>query len=356
MVDPMSPLPRSRARLLPPLLSCATFLVACGGGTATGAEQQPTTARPAPVAASLARCGGFVDTPAGMVAPLQGRFQMSLIPGMELAPLGADNIMAAPPSEAVLGRASGESAGVTLFMMTREMFSRPTAETDTRAASVLGPLTGRDPDEMERATVQTASGVRVWAAQARTPRAVQGVTTVLAALVDPGDGYLVFVGFGVVGQSQSEIPGCAARARAMLSTIRPGSRSIVTGAGTRTLDEGDSAIIATVPEGWAHSVERGPDFVVHYLQEISDFDAPAALIGVYRGGHPSFDRPPVQPETRTTLGVETEWFVTPDPDGTTRSEALIPDPSGYGSIHIFARSPERSHAAMWAVIDSLRVP
>ena len=84
--------------------------------------------------------------------------------------------------------------------------------------------------------------------------------------------------------------GCAQIAESMLKSLEPGSRELNIDSGKRKLyaySETRSLTIS-LPDNYAATMQRGPDFLIHRIREISKFGEPTGGdIGLYLGSQPT---------------------------------------------------------------------
>jgi hypothetical protein len=209
---------------------------------------------------------------------------------------------------------------------------------------------------------------------------------VLAAYVVSSDGFVQTLSFyvnpasadgkGCAGQIRAagvsiadgpgELSGCSGFARAIAGTLSAGKRTLDVGAGVRKLQGqyGDDTLIATVPGGTNVTVQKGPDFTVHFVRLPVDLGAPSASLGIYIGGHPSFQYEQadanVKPTSRAgkALGNAVTWKVWPSDPMHTMAEVMVPHPKSKGmTLHLFASAADE--ATLGKLLDiaaTLKVP
>lgn len=141
---------------------------------------------------------------------------------------------------------------------------------------------------------------------------------------------------------------CTALAKDIIGSVRSGERALDLRKGERVLDILNSPfkMVVSVPEGWTYTTQRGPDFLVHTLQEVSVFGVSAASIGIYVGGHPGYNHLRVDKDSLTKhtrkaplFGEPAEWieYTTKDADGWKGIEVIetMPNIDDYWKVHIF---------------------
>jgi hypothetical protein len=115
-----------------------------------------------------------------------------------------------------------------------------------------------------------------------------------------------FVSPGV--KDKSKLRAFAVAALKTLQYVAP----LKTGGGVRV-----GNISVTLPKGWVHVEQRGPDFNVHRFMTLPAMgdEAPQPIVGLYEGGHPGWiskqagAKEPVKEEAGTWLGETTTWHV-----------------------------------------------
>jgi hypothetical protein len=170
---------------------------------------------------------------------------------------------------------------------------------------------------------------------------------VLGLYVAGSDGTVQYLAFYVNPAFGKEGEGCAALARRIAETVKPGKRALNTGAGKRVLHEpGEMRIVVDMPEGFALTSQRGPDFSVASLTMLRPMGSPGASLNAYVGRHPGYqhgqrdDKPKVKEEEGTLLGTKVSWHVwTAKEDKSEQHvvEAIVAVPGTDGlMLHVFS--------------------
>jgi hypothetical protein len=143
---------------------------------------------------------------------------------------------------------------------------------------------------------------------------VQGdAALVLAAYVVSADSTVQLIRFYVNPAAAKDGKGSQGLARRTLATVAPGARKLQSTAGTRKLVGRAGVIEAKAPEGYLPTVQAGPDFEVHHLRKLVPFGEVGPALGVYLGGHPSFQHKQMGSTTKVTerkgklLGKPVSW-------------------------------------------------
>lgn len=161
---------------------------------------------------------------------------------------------------------------------------------------------------------------------------------------------------------------CVALAKAVASSLRVGGRKLELAAGARRLQGqyDDDAFVVAAPAGSSTSVTRGPDFTVHRVRLPAQLGEAQPSLGVYVGGHPSYQyRQSGQAAGTSTLsgklfGRTEQWQVWTVQPGALMAELIVDHPwsSAQGTkVHVFASG--RDEAALrevLAVAATLRKP
>ena len=177
---------------------------------------------------------------------------------------------------------------------------------------------------------------------------------VLSAVIGHPDGTVQFMAFYVNPKGAVDIPGVTKLARAILGTLGPGKRRLDLKAGSRKLPAFEKSLEVQVPENVSHSVQQGPDFLVHRLSPVAALGDDRGSLGIYVGGHPSYQykqrenrsmgkwKANVKKTKSKLLGGEVEWHRW-DQDGWHTAEAILALPGGDRLLlHIFASGAKAS--------------
>ncbi|WP_437529620.1 hypothetical protein WME79_48105 [Sorangium sp. So ce726] len=167
-------------------------------------------------------------------------------------------------------------------------------------------------------------------------------------------------------EARGELPRCTAFARAIAATLSAGARRIDAGGGERSIkgQGSEDSFLVKVPAGASTTVQRGPDFTVHRVRLPVELGASQSAIGIYVGGHPSFqynqNEAKVSPTPRPgkVFGKAMSWQVWPMSPTRVMAEAMLPHPKIKGlMVHLFAgAADDKALAPLLDVAASLRVP
>ena len=309
------------------------WLVAgCGGaaGSSPGASKMPgavaSTAPPLP--AQQGACGGFEKRAwASQPVPLLGgRLSITPLAGLAESARPSD-IMSAEASvekETRLFLADGEHK---LVVFSEEMFARP-------GANLLESVLKNAPElrEAPREALELPGGLRATLFFPKQLEASgEAVPVAFAFTVLPDDTLQathVLINPAVVKAGSG---GCRALARALLGSLRPGTKQLDLSAGRRKLADGYSV---EVPASYAVTTQQGPDFTVFDVLPVKRLDEASGRLGFYFGHHPDFHPDAAAKKVPVTmLGQAATWYRSEDAQAV-RQEALLSVPKG-PQIHVF---------------------
>ncbi|NMB76441.1 MAG: hypothetical protein GYA21_15090 [Myxococcales bacterium] len=188
---------------------------------------------------------------------------------------------------------------------------------------------------------------------------------VLAAYVESADGTVQMLAFYVNPAGAKDLGGCTALAKSVAQTIGAGAKRLDLSAGKkRFAGAGDKDFLALdVPAGFVATTQQGPDFSVYRLRRVSVLGEPGASIGIYLGGHPSYQHKQARDEKLEfstakgkLLGQEVEWHTwSRGPAATT--EAILPHPGAKGLfLHLFlSAAGEAALAPLRAIAETIKI-
>jgi hypothetical protein len=169
----------------------------------------------------------------------------------------------------------------------------------------------------------------------------------------------------------SDVNGCLALADGILSTVSPGDRKLNTAGRLgflETTEEGRE-IEVDIPPAWIITCRYGMSFLIYRVMEMAPFgrERKRKWIGIYIGGHPSFEHDDETGEGEVTrvsdylLGKRTEWVIheVKVDDGTKYlcREAMVPageTERGF-YVHVFMNAPDREGISrLMEIVDTMR--
>jgi hypothetical protein len=245
---------------------------ACGAVPPRRTEDPP----PKPESASEAEAATGSGTPL-----LGGHLTVELPKGAVQRPR-RESIMAAPSADTDETRIFLEEGGVDgrarFVLMVTELFLRGSGdlERDGRALAFQGDRVSR----LAGARIPMVA-LEPGAATVDPDRPI----LVLAAIVGHPDGTLQQLEFLILPDMAAELETYARRARAIAETVAPGPRTLEARGGKVPLGE---TLTVELPAGYLVTKQEGPDFDLFRLRRLVTATEPTMMLGVYRGGHPSF--------------------------------------------------------------------
>lgn len=184
---------------------------------------------------------------------------------------------------------------------------------------------------------------------------------VLGALVEAGDASLLSVQFYILPEMKPESATWRAQAKQILGSFAAGPRKLDLSAGETKVPLGDQDLVLARPAGFCLTAQPGPDFDVYHLRKVVRSGAPPTTIGVYVGGHPSFQYRQAEPPVAnvgavpgTFLGQATsfsEWQPFPNVQ---RREAIV-KVGERDFVHVFATAAQSSMPELMTVVSNMKV-
>ena len=193
----------------------------------------------------------------------------------------------------------------------------------------------------------TVDGIRVlMQGPTQWSEVISGGELLESALLVLPDRTIVKAGFFVSPDARDK-ESLRALARASLHTLTAGKK-LVTG-GKLVI----AGIAVSLPDGWLHTSQEGPDFSVHSLRPLAVWDTTASGIGIYEGGHAAYqhnqgdEKIPFTIEKGQWLGAPVEWHV--HSGANPMHEAIVEWKKGEGVRHVWYYGAEAK-----AVVDAMR--
>lgn len=265
-------------------------------------------------------------------------------------PKGAKNearghsIMAAPEANESETRLVFEDGEKKLVVMAWELFRRASATYKEEVAKAL-----KQWSEIESAPFKISTiGEHITLGIPAEPNAEDDAILYAAAFVRHDDGTIQRIGVYFNPEFHKTPDHCADLAMKIVNSIKAGKRRLDLRAGDRNLDVLNDGfqMKLSVPDGWTYTTQQGVDFLVHNLQEVSDFGSSYASIGVYIGGHPSYHHSRIRDDSlikeirkAPLFGKSREWieYSTNDSEGWRGLEIIsdVPGIDDYWKTHIF---------------------
>jgi hypothetical protein len=349
------------------------------GDKASGKTSAETPAQDAAPAAFLK------DAPA--LSLLGDRLTLRMPNGARIA-ARPHSIMAADQPNERETRVVLDAGDERLVVMTHELFARIPQGQNPESAVRAAMNKDFDPQKPTLAPLPLADeNLKAWVVFPPSADKNREAILVLAAYVMHPDGFVQTVSFyvnpasakgegcsGQIGAANAsglpkapgDLPGCTALARAMASTLGAGPRRLDVAGGERKIQGqyNDDTFLATVPAGTNVTMQKGPDFTVHLVIFPAQLGAPQQKLGIYVGGHPSFQFNQVEAKVKPTqkpgkaLGGAVVWQVWPVDPERVMAEAIVAHPTSKDTkIHLFASAGnEKDLTPLLDMASSLRLP
>ena len=287
---------------------------------------------------------------------LSGRLTIKLPDQAKVAARRA-SIMAAEEAPEDETRIVIDAGSERFVVMTWELFAQKGKDFPKRARKYLE-KSALTPGERAKAKIEKAStpktGLEVWAVAPPTHDLEREAIMVLAAVIAHPDETVQFMAFYVNPKGAMDIPGVTKLARSILGTLGSGKRRLELAAGSRKLKAFKKTLEVEVPLGVVHRFQQGPDFLVHRLTQVVALNDDSGALGVYIGGHPSYQykqkenramgkwKAKVTKKKGKVVGGDIEWHRWED-NGWHTAEAILPLPGEDRLLlHIFASGAKAS--------------
>jgi hypothetical protein len=339
------------------------------GSAATAATSAAAVPTAAPVPPDLGPAvqvvtQGLDPTPTSL---LSGRLTVRMPPGARPEPRRT-SIMAGPESAEEETRVILDHGQERLVLMAYELFAlgAPDFERGVRAdlatafheprpslARLVLPAPGVQLFEVLPGKLDTSSeAVLIEGLYVANP---DGTVQYLAFYVNPpaatGTGGCAGLseGTGIVAPKTSgapnDAPVCRALAHRIATTLAIGTRQLSLRGGERRLELhlGGAQLVVRLPAGVVMTAQDGPDFTVYRLTQLGPLGSPAASLGIYVGGNPSYQHKQQDAAAKVemvkgkALGQGVEWQIWSQPSGRVMAEVILPLPGSAGyQLHLFA--------------------
>lgn len=304
----------------------AALLTACGAVPPRPLDDPPALPEPR------------AEAPAGAGTPvLGGHLTVELPPGAALRPRH-ESIMAAPSADADETRVFLEDGGAggraRFVLMVTELFRRASGDLERDARTFA----------FEGDRVAPLAGARLpTMALEPAPSEVDPDRPILvfAAIVAHPDGTLQQLEFLILPDMAADAETYTQRARAIAQTVAAGSRTLAAPGGQVSL----GTLRVELPPGYVISRQEGPDFEVFRLRRLVTPTEPTMLLGVYRGGHPSFQvnqatrdgspAPAVTEAEGPLFGEPARWITWRSRGGVLFREAIVKR-ADLDAVHVYA--------------------
>ena len=287
---------------------------------------------------------------------LGGRLSVWLPAGAKVAPRRR-SIMSAEESDEEETRVilvSGDGDLARFVMLARETFTRGTGDAVADARTWLSA-------SKERASVgriAAGAGLDVAGVVPEQPSG-QGPLLVLAALVERPDRTIAEIGFYILPEMAAERAEFEGRARDIVKSLTAGKSTLPQKRDHRIAVDG-STLSVSLPEEFVLTRQPGPDFLVFRLRALRTIGQPPAAIGIYFGGHPSYQYQQQEiPDSGVSrspgklLGKDVEWLTWKAED-VTMHEAIA-ELGEHDFVHVFLYAEQDRLAALKTAVEAMQL-
>lgn len=250
----------------------------------------------------------------------------------------------------------GDGEVARFVLLARESFALGSGSVEKDAPKLLG----KEAAELSLTPAKVGKGLGAVALKPKKEIGAQGALFVLGAVVERSDRTLSMLSFHILPNMGGERAEWEAKAAEMLGTLEAGSGALP-GSRSHRLPTGTGRVLLVdLPRPAVRTQQKGPDFLVYHLRELAALDATALELGVYVGGHPSYQwkqmevgQDKVKKSGGNLLGKKTEWF-TWTSNGVTVSEAIA-SLGADGKAHVFVKGTSAGIAELRKAAGSMRV-
>jgi hypothetical protein len=296
------------------------------------------------------------------------------------------SLMAAPEPTEAETRAVLDAGDERLVIMAHELFARGGADPDRSVRVTVAAEFKPPPLKIEPLHLSDKQ-LKAWTVFPPSLDRSHAAILLLSVYVLHPDGFMQLLNFYVnpaaasgtgcgglsrvagaakLPKAPGELPTCTALVHAIASTLGAGPRRIDSGEGERKLTGryGDDTFFVKVPAGTGATVQQGHDFTVHRVLLPVDLGATQPRLGIYVGGHPSYQyqqrNTKVSPKLKPgkVFGKAISWQVWPMSPEDVMAEVIIDHPkSPNARIHLFAgAADEEALAPVLDIAATLRLP
>jgi hypothetical protein len=199
---------------------------------------------------------------------------------------------------------------------------------------------------------------------ARAPQVTgkEDANLILEVWVGNGDHSIQHLSFYINPAAAEHAAAWTTLARKIAGTIEAGKRELSFKAHQAKFQMDGATMVMDLPEQWSFSTQRGIDFNVHRLHQVTPLGQPASRCGIYLGDHPRFhyqsskiDEKEVTAEPGELLGSKTNWHRWND-EGTIMSEAIVQVPGRDLQAHVFmSPAGPDALASVQQIVSTLRL-
>lgn len=198
-------------------------------------------------------------------------------------------------------------------------------------------------------------GLRAWAVVPSRLEATPEAPRIMQVYVVSPDHTIQLLEFYANRRAAADRAGCNALAQRIAQSVAKGKRDLYTKGGGRMIFRATERedLLMLAPEGYASTLQLGPEMMAHYLHQLHPFLGPVNRMGVYMGKHAAFqyeqgrNQPKVVKTDGKILGKKVEWHSWSfRKDKTTTvymREAILPLPGAESAgvkLHVFLQAEQ----------------
>jgi hypothetical protein len=251
-----------------------------------------------------------------------------------------------------------------LVLMAHEMYAFAGADLEKAVRAYVAGFWGKEAATVQFEKFEVAPPLAAVAVVPARADGKQEANLVLGMYVGNADGTVQFLAFYVNPAGATDAAGPIDLARKIAATLKTGSAKLMWNSGLRSFPGvHDDRLVLTAPEGFAASVQEGPDFSVYRIHKLLPLGQPTSNCGIYLGGHPAFhyvqtkDRPDkITPLKGKLFGQKIEWKTWSKANGIT-TEVIVPHPKDRQmSVHVFCSAANEDELnALRTMAETIRV-
>jgi hypothetical protein len=337
-------------------------LAACGppAEPQTGPHPGPAPSQSAPAAPTSG--GGIVAPAPGETRLLAGRLLVKLPEGATVV-ARQRSIMSAEESSEEETRALLEpgSGGMARFvLLARELFATSTGDVVADARTFVKEDSEETYDVTPAALGGGAGvGVAWFTPQGRAPVS-EGPVLVRGALVRMPDDSLVALSFFVLPQMRGEVAAYRAKAEGIVRSVRNGGKRLATRTDVKLESGTGATLFVRLPRPAVITTQQGPDFIVHRARTLAKVGEHPSTLGVYFGGHPSYQHKQAEDEKiqvaispASFLGQSVDWHDWGSP--THRTAEVMAKLGDHDVVHLWVSGDPASVAQLKKTAETAKI-
>lgn len=198
-------------------------------------------------------------------------------------------------------------------------------------------------------------GLRAWVVVPSRLEANQEAPRIMQVYVVSPDRTIQLLEFYANRRGAADRAGCIALAQRIAKSVAKGNRELYVKGGGRMIFRATERedLLMLAPEGYASTLQLGPEMMAHYLHQLHPFLGPVNRMGVYLGKHAAYqyeqgrNQPQVVKTEGRILGKKVEWhswsFRKDKSTTVYMREAILPLPGAESAgvkLHVFLQAEE----------------